>query len=159
MSLDAIAKSGDPLALFWRCCKNLGLRRAKDGRDAWTAEEWTAWAKRGRAAFGPDPRALFGQLALVETMLEHGLDGPTIAAELRRIDGNRAAEQQRKAVRQAEDVRRATKQIEEAEIEAEVRKTMVRAEAKRRADARMDELGIARPGVQPRKKLIEVNHD
>jgi len=154
VSLEALAKSGDPTALFARTCKNLGLRRQKDGRDAWTAEEWGAWCSRGRAAFGASPRALFGQLSLVETILEHGLDGTAVAMELRRIDANREAEQQRKALSFAEDQRRATKRAEEAEIEAEVRKVMVRNEAKRRADAAMDEQGIARPGTARRRLAI-----
>jgi len=147
------AFNAEATGLFFRTCRNAGTRRQNEHRDAWTAEEWTAWCKRGRAAFGASPRALFGQLALVETMLEHGLDGTAIAMELRRIDANREAEQQRRALSFAEDQRRATKRAEEAEIEAEVRKVMIRNEAKRRADAAADEHGIARPGTQ-RRRLV-----
>jgi len=82
-----MAQEGNPTALFYRACKNIGKARVRDRRECWNTVELAAWAARGRAAFGKSPKALAGRLTLVETMLEQGHDGEAICQELRRRAG------------------------------------------------------------------------
>jgi len=86
-TLDELAEAGNARALFYRACKNIGKARKRAGRDHWNTTELAAWVARGRAAWGPSPRALAGRLTLVETMLEQGHDGEAICQELRRRAG------------------------------------------------------------------------
>jgi hypothetical protein len=151
----AFDTSKNPVALFFRCCINAGKRRDRDGRGCWTREEWEAWCQRGRTAFGNSPRALFGQLALVETMLEHGLDGKQIAAELTRIEANRAAQQKRDAESTVELQRRSERRQYEAMVETETRKELAKMEARKRAAEIADREGIADP-KSARRRLVSL---
>lgn len=141
------------VAAFFRTCVRAGQRREKRNLPCWDRETWEYWVRAGRRAFGPSPQALFGQLALVETLLESDCDGETIAAELRRIDANRSAEQQRKSEMVVRDRERAAKRDHEREVEAATQKEMVRLEARRRAETAAEEAGIAAPG-RARRRLV-----
>lgn len=146
----------DATSRFVRMLQIAGARRAQRGDDCWNREEWEAFVRRGREAFGSGPKALFGQLTLVETMLEHGLDGQTIAAELRRIDDNRAAAERQRAERQERERREAVRRAEEAEIEEAVRKERVRLEARRRTADEREQLDVSRP-AKARRSVSLVN--
>lgn len=146
------------VALFFRTCVNAGKRRENDKRDFWTTDEWAAWCKRGRAAFGASPRALFGQLALIETMLEHGLNGAQIAKELREMDVRRAEGERKRSEVAAVEFQRARKRSEEVEIEEAVRKERVRLEARRRTAAERDEADAARPS-RAKRSIVSIGDD
>lgn len=151
----AFGESAAPIGLFMRCCRNLALRREKDGRDVWTIEEWRKWVERGRAAFGPARTALFGQLFLVEVMLESGCTAEQITEEVRARVAELDERDRLSRQRTDETNRRGRKQREEAEIEEQVRKKLLLMEADRRAKARAEEMGISTPGPSSYRRTPE----
>ena len=78
----AVSYPGSDHGLFFSVCNDIGERREAESRRYWTIDDWHAWVAAGRAAFGKSQRALFGQLTLVEALLNSGCTSEQITAEV-----------------------------------------------------------------------------